>query len=318
MESNPKEFVWVERYRPRHIDDCILPVDLKAIFKKFVEQKNIPNMLLTGRAGVGKTTVAKAMLEELECDYIVKNGSLNTDKDSLRNEIATFASSISFAGGRKYVILDEADNLSAAHVQPALRNFMEEYSRNCGFILTANYPNKLIEPLLSRCPPIEFTIKPEEKPVLAMEFLKRAEEILTTEGVQYDRKALSGFIIKWFPDWRRIINELQKYAARGAIDSGILKNFEEISIDELLGFMKSKNYTEVRKWVGENADMGETAVYRRFYDAASQVFDPRYIPQLVVTLGRYQYQAAFSVDPEINLSACLAEIMVDVGDMWKK
>jgi len=307
------DFLWVEKYRPRTIDSTILPADLKATFQQFVDQKNVPNLLLTGRAGVGKTTVARAMLEELQCDYIIINGSMNGNIDTLRNEIRDFASSVSFSGGRKYVILDEADYLNPNSTQPALRNFMEEYSKNCGFILTCNFKNRIIEPLHSRCSVIEFKIDKEDKPKMASQFFKRVCNILNEESVTYDQKAVIEVITKFFPDWRRVLNELQRYSATGKIDSGILVNFSEENLKGLVELLKAKNFSEVRKWVAENNDIDQTVFFRKLYDTASQYLKTNSIPQLVITLAEYQYKAAFVADHEINILACLTEIMAE-GD----
>ena len=307
------DFLWVEKYRPRTIDSAILPSTLKTTFQQFVDQKNVPNLLLTGRAGVGKTTVARAMLEELQCDYIIINGSMNGNIDTLRSEIKDFASSISFSGGRKYVILDEADYLNPNSTQPALRNFMEEYSRNCGFILTCNFKNKIIEPLHSRCSVVEFKIDKEDKPKMASQFYKRVCNILDQENVQYDQKAVIEVITKFFPDWRRVLNELQRYSATGKIDSGILVNFSEENLKGLVELLKAKNFTEVRRWVAENNDLDQAVFFRKLYDTASQYMKPNSIPQLVITLADYQYKAAFVADHEINILACLTEIMAE-GD----
>ena len=229
MIDNP---LWVERYRPQTIADTILPEDLKATFQQFVDQKSVPNLLLTGSAGVGKTTVARAMLEELECDYIIINGSLNGNIDTLRTTIQNFASSVSFTGGRKYVIIDEADYLNANSTQPALRNFMEEYSKNCGFILTCNFKNRIIEPLHSRCSVIEFKINKNDMADLAKQFMKRVKNILEIENIEYDKEAVAAIIMKYFPDWRRVLNELQRYSATGRVDTGILSNLQQTSIRE--------------------------------------------------------------------------------------
>jgi len=307
------DFLWVEKYRPRTIESAVLPASLKATFQQFVDQKNVPNLLLTGRAGVGKTTVARAMLEELQCDYVIINGSMNGNIDTLRNEIRDFASSVSFSGGRKYVILDEADYLNPNSTQPALRNFMEEYSKNCGFILTCNFKNRIIEPLHSRCSVIEFKIDKEDKPKMASQFYKRVCSILDGEGITYDQKAVVEVITKFFPDWRRILNELQRYSATGKIDSGILVNFSEENLKGLVELLKVKNFTEVRKWVAENNDIDQTVFFRKLYDTASQYLKPNSIPQLVITLAEYQYKAAFVADHEINILACLTEIMAE-GD----
>lgn len=307
-----EEFLWVEKYRPKTIEDAILPAELKVIFQQFVDQKNIPNLILSGSAGVGKTTVARAMLEQLGCDYIIINGSMNGNIDTLRNEILNFASSVSLSGGRKYVILDEADYLNANSTQPALRNFMEEFSRNCGFILTCNFKNRIIEPLHSRCSVVDFKISKKDMAKLAGQFFKRVESILANENVPYDKAAVAEIIQKYFPDWRRVLNELQRYSATGKIDSGILANLQQTSIRELIDFMKQKNYTEVRKWVKNNLDSDVNALYNEFYDTASQFFTPRCIPLLVTLIAKYQYQNAFAANTEINFAAFLAEAMVEL------
>jgi len=307
-----EEFLWVEKYRPKTIEDAILPVELKSVFQKFVDQKNIPNLILSGSAGVGKTTVARAMLEELGCDYIVINGSMNGNIDTLRNEILNFASSVSLSGGRKYVILDEADYLNANSTQPALRNFMEEFSRNCGFILTCNFKNRIIEPLHSRCSVVDFKISKKDMAKLAMQFLKRVDSILTSEKIEYDKGTVAEIIQKYFPDWRRVLNELQRYSATGKIDSGILANLQQTSIRELVDLMKEKNYTEVRKWTKNNIDTDVNALYTEFYETASQFFTVRTIPALVTLIARYQYQNAFAANPEINFAAFLAEVMIEM------
>ena len=307
-----EEFLWVEKYRPKTIDDTILPVDLKATFQQFVDQKNIPNLILSGSAGVGKTTVARAMLEQLGCDYIVINGSMNGNIDTLRNEILSFASSVSLQGGRKYVILDEADYLNANSTQPALRNFMEEFSRNCGFILTCNFKNRIIEPLHSRCSVVDFKISKKDMAKLALQFMKRVNFILNTENVKYESAVIAEVIQKHFPDWRRVLNELHRYSATGNIDSGILANMQETSIRELIALMKDKNFTEVRKWVKNNLDTDVNVLYNEFYDSASQYFTPDSVPMLVLHIATYQYQNAFSANPEINFSAFCAHVMFDL------
>lgn len=306
-----EEFLWVEKYRPKTIEDTILPVELKSVFQQFVDQKNIPNLILSGTAGVGKTTVARAMLEELGCDYIVINGSMNGNIDTLRNEILNFASSVSLSGGRKYVILDEADYLNANSTQPALRNFMEEFSRNCGFILTCNFKNRIIEPLHSRCSVVDFKIGKKDMAKLAMQFLKRVENILAAENVEFDKAVVAQIIQKHFPDWRRVLNELQRYSATGKIDSGILANVQQTSIRDLITMMKDKNYTEVRKWVKNNIDTDVNSLYTEFYENASQFFSPKSIPLLVTLIAKYQYQNAFAANSEINFAAFLAEVMID-------
>jgi len=305
------DFLWVEKYRPKLIADTILPPSLKQTFQQFVDQQNIPNLLLCGRAGVGKTTVARAMLEEIGADYLIINGSMNGNIDTLRNDIRQFASSVSFYGGRKYVILDEADYLNPNSTQPALRNFMEEFSKNCGFILTANFSNRIIDPLHSRCSVVEFKIEKDDKPKMAALLFKRAQQILESEGIESDSKAVAEVVKKFFPDFRRVLNELQRYSATGKIDSGILVNFTDEKLKGLIELIKQKNFTEIRKWVGENTDIDTTTFFRKLYDAASDYMKPSSIPQLVLILAGYQYKAAFVADQEINILACLTEIMVE-------
>ena len=306
-----EEFLWVQKYRPRTVSDTILPESLKKTFQKFVDDRSIPNLLLTGSAGVGKTTVARAMLEELDCDYIVINGSMNGNIDTLRNEILSFASSVSLRGGRKYVILDEADYLNANSTQPALRNFMEEFSRNCGFILTCNFVNKIIEPLHSRCSVVEFKISKEDKPKVAALFYKRVLDILGEEGVEFDNKVVAQVITKYFPDYRRVINELQRYSATGKIDTGILVNFSDENLKKLISYLKEKNFTEIRKWASINSDIDSAVFFRKLYEIASEVMEPSSVPYLVIKTGEYQYKAAFVADQEINIVAFLTELMVE-------
>ena len=307
-----EEYLWVEKYRPKTVSDAILPKPLKETFQQFVDSKNVPNLLLTGTAGVGKTTIAKAMLEELGCDYIVINGSDEGRLiDTLRTKIKGFASSMSLAGGRKYVILDEADYLNAETVQPALRNFMEEYSANCGFIMTCNFSNKLIEPLRSRCSVVEFKMSSSDKPKLAGEFFKRVCNILTEQGVEYDKATVAEVVKKHFPDNRRVLNELQRYSATGKIDAGILVNFSDVNMKTLMASLKAKEFSKVRKWVAQNIDGDTTQVFRSIYDNASEYVKPTSVPQVVVTLADYQYKAAFAADAEINMMAMLTELMID-------
>lgn len=307
-----EDMLWSQKYRPRRVEDCVLPVSLKKVFQKFVSDGFVPNLLLSGGPGVGKTTVARAMLDELECDSIIFNGSLNVDKDTLRNEIRNYASSVSMSGGRKYVILDEADYLNPNHVQPALRNFMEEFSKNCGFILTCNYKNKILPPLHSRCSVIEFQIPADEKQELAAQFYKRVKSILEGEGVEYDRAVLAAVIRKFFPDWRRVLNELQRYAGTGKIDSGILASITDANISELVGHLRKQDFGQMRKWIAEQGSTIDTTVLlRRLYDESAQFLQPQSIPQFVVILAEYAYKAAFVADQEINLVACMTQCMVD-------
>lgn len=306
-----EEFLWVERYRPHKIADCVLPDNLKNTFQKFVDDGNIPNLLLSGTSGVGKTTVARAMLDEINADYIILNGSLSVNKDALRTDIRNYAATVSFGGGRKYIIMDEADYLDANHVQPQLRNFIEEFSSNCGFIFTCNFINRIIEPLHSRCSVVEFKIGAKEKAGLAKQFMKRANFILNTENVKYESAVVAEVIMKHFPDWRRVLNELQRYGASGAIDSGILASVDNIEIKELIKYLKAREFENMRKWVNLNASMDVNVLFRRLYDAASAILKPESIPALVLALADYQYKAAFVVDQEINMSACMTQIMMD-------
>jgi DNA polymerase III delta prime subunit len=316
MERMMNEFLWVEKYRPRKVDETILPKSLKETFQQFVDQDNVPNLLLSGRAGVGKTTIAKAMLESIGADYIVINGSMNGNIDTLRIEIANFASSVSFSGGRKYVILDEADYLNANSTQPALRNFMEEYSKNCGFILTCNFKNRIIEPLHSRCSVIEFNIPNAEKAQMAQQFYKRVTHILTEEGVEYDNKAVASLVQSYFPDWRRCLNELQRYASTGRIDAGILANQGSSNIESLLKLMKEKNFTETRKWIANNSDIESSSLYRSLFDILpTKLKSTQSIADVIIILAEYQYKEAFVANPEINRVAAIASIMAEAD--WK-
>ena len=310
-----EEYLWVEKYRPRTVDDCILPSDLKQTFQTFVDQQNVPNLLLSGGPGVGKTSVAKAMLDQLDSDYICINGSLSGNIDTLRNDIMQFASSVSFSGGRKYVILDEADYLNPQSTQPALRNFKEEFSKNCGFILTCNFKHRIIEPLHSRCSVIDFKIPTNQKPKIAAGFFKRTCKILEENNIQYDQKVVAELVQKHFPDWRRVLNELQRYSVSGNIDSGLLTSLTDESFKALLSYLKTKNFTEMRKWVGLNSDNESTSLFRSIYENCSTYVEPNSIPQVVLILADYQYKSAFVADQEINLVACLTEMMAEIK--WK-
>ena len=311
IESKTNEVLWVERYRPQKINDTILPEKTKAMFKKFVADDSVPNLLLSGGPGVGKTTIAKAMLDELGCDYIVKNGSLNVNIDTLRYEISTYASAVSLSGGRKYVIFDEADYLNAANVQPALRNFIEEYSSNCGFIFTCNFKNRIIAPLRSRLSEVDFTIETSDRPALAAQFYKRVKTILDQEEIAYDNKVVAKVIEKHFPDFRRVLTELQSYAASGKIDEGIFVNLKQESMDELFNLLKTKNFTDMRKWVAKNSDQDMNEMFRRIYDMASEKVEMRSLPGFVVTLADYMYKAGLVADLEVNMVAFLTEVMIE-------
>lgn len=307
------EFLWVERYRPKTIDDCILPHTLKSTFKAIVNGGELHNMLLTGTAGLGKTTVAKALCNELGLDFLLINGSEESGIDTLRNKIKQFASSVSLSGGYKVVILDEADYLNPQSTQPALRGFIEEFSKNCRFILTCNFKNRIIEPLHSRCSVVEFNISKKETPPLLAEFMKRVEVILEENNINYEKPVIAELLMKHAPDWRRVLNELQRYSSSGSIDSGILVSVLEKSIDDLIGFLKVKDFRKMRQWVSDNMDSEPASIYRKIYDSMGDYVDPRSIPQLVLILADYQYKNSFVADHEINTVACLTEIMSGVN-----
>jgi len=313
MENNRDQFLWVERYRPRKLDDCILPDDQLNTFRQFVESGEIPNMLLCGSAGVGKTTIARAICEELGCDYIIINGSEESGIDVLRTKIREFASSVSFSGKTKVVILDEADYLNPNSTQPALRAFIEEFANNCRFIFTCNFKNRIIAPLHSRTTVIEFKLTKADRPKMAGRFMKRLSDILTTENVKFDEKVVAEVLKKHFPDYRRVLNELQRYSVSGTIDEGILSNIIEINMKELTDALKSKDFRKVRSWVVENLDNDPQLIFRKIYDTVLE--DVKYPAQLVLLIADYQYKAAFAANQEINLVACLVEIMAAVE--WK-
>ena len=304
-----ENFLWVEEYRPKDVSSCILPKILKDTFTELVESDNIPNLILSGGPGVGKTTIAKAMIEQIGATYMMINGSEESGIDILRTKIKNFASTVSLEGGRKYLILDEADYLNPQSTQPALRGLMEEFHKNCGFILTCNYKNRLIKPLHSRCSVIEFTIPNSEKQNLAADFMKRVINILDIEKIKYNKRVIAEVINNHFPDWRRILNELQRYSTSGTIDAGILVNINDVNIKELIHCMKNKEFTNVRKWVVDNIDNDPVRLLRSIYDSLYEYVDGSTIPHCVVVLGEYQYKLAFVADQEINMIACLTEIM---------
>ena len=304
-----KEFLWVEKYRPLNIDDCVLPKGLIKTFREFVNNNEIPNLLLCGSAGVGKTTIARALCEQLDADYILINGSEESGIDVLRNKIKGFASTVSLSGGRKVVILDEADYLNPQSTQPALRGFIEEFSKNCRFIFTCNFANRIISPLHSRCSVIEFKIPKQETPEVARNFMVRVQNILEQEGVEYDKQVIVELITKYIPDWRRVLNELQRYSAGGTIDVGILSNSTDMHIDEVIDYIKTKNFTKLRKWVVNNMDNDPHVVFRKVYDKLNDVMTPAGVSQAVVIIAEYGYKSAFVVDQEINTVACLTEIL---------
>ena len=306
------EYLWVEKYRPKTIDDTILPKKLKETFQKIIEGGELPNMLFTGTAGLGKTTVAKALCNSLNCDYILINGSEEGNIDTLRTKIKQFASSVSLSGDYKVVILDEADYLNPQSTQPALRGFIEEFSNNCRFILTCNFKNRIIEPLHSRCGVYEFNTSKKDMAPLCGEFLNRICKILEDEGVSHSRPAIADLLMKFAPDWRRVINELQRYSVNGTIDSGITNVTSDKNYDELFTYLKNKDFKKMRSWVVNNIDTDATAIFRAMYDRMGEKVAPQSIPQLVLILGDYQYKNAFVADHELNVVACLTEVMSDV------
>ena len=310
MDYRENEFLWVEKYRPRKLEDCILPASQKTIFLEMLAKGEIQNMLLCGGAGMGKTTVARALCEELQTDYIIINGSEESGIDILRTKIKQFASTVSFSGKPKVVILDEADYLNPNSTQPALRAFMEEFSSNCRFILTCNFKNRIIPPLHSRAAVIEFKLPKADKPKIASAFFKRVNEILSIEKVEADGKVVAKVIEKHFPDYRRVLNELQRYGASGKIDEGIFVSLGETNLQELIASLKDKDWKKMRTWVVNNIDNDPQTIFRKLYDVlCDEVIQ---IPQLVLLLADYQYKSAFCADQEINLVACLTEIMAAV------
>jgi DNA polymerase III delta prime subunit len=310
VEVNDREFLWVEKYRPQSIEECILPESLKNTFKEFIKSGQVPNFLFSGSAGVGKTTIAKALCNEIGAEFLMINGSdEGRSIDTLRTTIRSFASTVSLTDARKVVIIDEADYTNAQSVQPALRNFMEEFSANCRFILTCNFKNRIIEPLHSRCTCVEFKIDAKDKQQIAASFFKRATSILKIENVEFEPKVVAELVTKHFPDYRRILNELQRYSVSGKIDSGILVNASDETFTPLLLMLKEKNFTEVRKWVGINSDIESSELFRKIYDKSVEHIEMTSIPQLVLILADYGYKNAFVTDREINTMACLTEVM---------
>jgi len=312
------EFLWCEEYRPKTIDECILPEDLKVTFNKIVETGEMHNMLLSGTSGLGKTTVAKALCHELNLDYILINSSEDSGIDVLRNRIRQFASSISLSGSdsHKVVILDEADYLNTQSTQPALRAFIEEFSTNCRFIFTCNYRNKIIDPLQSRCAVVEFNTTKKHLAGLAAQFHKRLSKILKEKEVKYDERILAELIMLHAPDWRRVLNEVQRYSINGELSAAALVGTSVGQIDALVGFLREKNFKSMRGWVAQNPDLDSSVIFRKLYDGANQYLEPHSIPQLVLILADYQYKAAFAADKELNIVACLTEIMGSL--QWKK
>jgi len=306
------EFLWVEKYRPKTVSDTILPESLKQTFQKIVVSKELPNMLFTGTAGLGKTTVARALCNELGCDYILINGSEEGNIDTLRTKIKQFASSVSLQGGYKVVILDEADYLNPQSTQPALRGFIEEFSKNCRFILTCNFKNRIIEPLHSRCGVYEFNTSKKDMVQLCQSFMEKCQTILTDEQIEYEDKPVADLIMKFAPDWRRVLNELQRYSVNGKIDTGIVNNLQDKNYDDLFDHLKNKDFKKMRSWVVNNIDTDASAIFRAIYDRMVDKVAAQSIPQLVLLLADYQYKNAFVADHELNVVACLTEVMSDV------
>ena len=304
-----EQFLWVEEYRPRDIESCVLPKTLKTSLQSFVDKETLPNLILSGGPGVGKTTAAKAMLDQIGATYMFINGSEESGIDVLRTKIKNFASTVSLEGGKKYLILDEADYLNPQSTQPALRGFIEEFHKNCGFILTCNYKNRIIPALQSRCSVIDFVIPNAEKPKLAQQFFNRVLQILNENEIKYNEKVIVQLINTHFPDWRKVLNELQRYSVSGEIDAGILVNLGDKNIKDLMGMMKNKEFTNVRKWVVDSLDNDSDKLFRSVYDNLYEYVEPSSIPHVVVVLAEYQYKAAFVADLEINMLACLTEVM---------
>lgn len=304
------DFLWCERYRPKTVSECILPDTLKRTFQEYVNKKEIPNLLLTGQAGSGKTSLARALCNEVGCDYLFLNGSSENGIDTFRTKITNYASSVSLSGGKKVIIIDEADFLTP-QVFAALRAGIESFSKNCTFILTGNFKNKFPEAIQSRCSSIDFAISKDEKKQLITLLFKRVCNILDTENITYDKPSVAEFITKYYPDNRKILNELQRYSVSGNIDVGILSQVGDINLKELIKFLKSKDFSKVREWIVMNLDNDYNTVYRKIYDGMYSFLKPSSIPAVVLIIGKYQYQTSFVADPEIQLLCCMTEIMVE-------
>lgn len=311
MKLTNESFLWVEKYRPKTVSECILPERLKKVFQECVDEKTIPNLMLTGSAGVGKTTIAKAMCDEIGLNHMIINSSEQRGIDVLRTTIKNYASTVSLTGGRKVIILDEADYLTP-DMQAALRGTIEQFADNCSFILTCNFKARLIDALHSRCSVVDFTLTGSEKQDMAIQFFNRAKDILKSENVEFDKKVLAEVIQRYFPDYRRTLNELQRFSKFGSIDQNIQSQISDVrKIGDLVAALKSKDFASMRKWVNNNSDIDPSSIYRKIYDGLNEYLKPESIPQAVVIIAKYQYQAAFVADAEINLVAALTELMVD-------
>ena len=306
------DFLWVAKYRPTKISECVLPSDLQEPFSDFIDQGKLPNLIFAGGPGTGKTTAAMALCEETQTDYLMVNGSdEGRNIDTVRTTLNQFCSSVSMTGNRKAIIMDEADYMNPDSVQPALRGFVEKFGNNVSFIFTCNYPNRIIDPIHSRCAVIDFLIPNNEKPKIAEKYLELCEGILEKESVKFEKKVLIQLIMKHFPDFRRVLNELQRYSSSGKIDTGILTSLEELNVTELVESLKTKRFSDMRKWTNSNMDSDTTRIFRKLYDSLSSYLKPQSVPQAVLIIADYQYKSAFVADQEINMVACLTEIMVE-------
>ena len=304
--------LWVEKFRPKTIEECVLPEDTKTIFQAIVDSGEIPNLLLHGTSGIGKTTVAKALCNQLNCDWLMINGS-NEGRllDTLRTTITDYASTVSFSGGRKVIIIDEADYMMKDHIQPAMRAFIEEFSNNCRFIFTCNYKNRIIPALHSRCSVVDFRIQRDDKPILAQKFSMVATGILDGEQIKYQPDVVAQLVVKYFPDFRRVLNELQKHSVGGTIDDSVLTQSSNENLDELFSSLKKKDFSTMRKWVAQNVDNDHVRLYRQIYDMLYSKLQKKSIPNAVLLIADYSYKSAFVADQEINMVACLTEIMME-------
>ena len=306
------DFLWVEKYRPKTISECILPSDLEETFSEFVEIGKLPNLIFTGLPGTGKTTAAKALCEQTNTDYLMVNGSDDgRNIDTVRTTLTQYCSSVSMTGNRKAIIMDEADYMNPDSVQPALRGFIEKFGNNVSFLFTANYPNRIIDPIHSRCAVFDFVIPKNEIKKIAEKYLELCGDILSKESVEYENKVLAELIMKHFPDFRRVLNELQRYSTSGRIDTGILTSLEEVNVGELVSSLRGKKFSDMRKWANSNIDTDTAKIFRKLYDSLSGYLKPQSVPQAVLIIADYQYKSAFVADQEINLVACLTEIMVE-------